>query len=724
MGTLLRCLEVMSGPAGKSDVERAEPRMHAEGSLRPGQLREYWRFWRDVVLPASGMSTGEQALVTGWLRNGVSWRDFQTDEVAGGDGAAPERFAENYPMVGVTSTGESVKQWLDGRIQLYLERGFIVPWDESYGPVVVNPVGCELSKPRFVLDGSWFSSFCNKPEIKLQTLRDLQRLLTPGSLLWHLDLKDGYFMVPIAKDTSATTAFMWEGRLFVFVALPFGSRISPGVFQKITAAWGAFLRRFRIALIVYLDDFTGVGGAAEYGRSKEQRAADSVWVALELGYISGLVFNRAKCTMIPSSRLTSLGMIVDASSDVWSFQVPDAKRVAILELARELLVTPSVKQLERFVGKAMSLLLCMPAMRYYTQPLYAFVAGWLAAHGGRRSGMASPVVLPLKVKAAIEDFTETSMACWQTMSRWRPMRHHTYECKPMVLSSDAAGGSLEHGCGWGGTLLSREEEECSWSGGFESRGLQDEDIAVKEAWAVVWTCEAASRDLNLRHAFVDLFTDNTVALASLHKYRATGGGMRAAVQAFIAWQLRENVQVHMSYISSKANGLSDARSRTVDRQALVLSDAVFRECMRWAGVRCSVDIFASFRNRKTRRYYGWFDEFKPNMIGRNCLSFDVAWAPGSRVRVAETREIVWAFPPDNLLGVAWCFLRECRARGLFFCPARASEPWFGAVQAQAKQWLIVVRKGAPVFRKQAEREGTLEIVEAAEDYGVALFDFI
>jgi hypothetical protein len=160
----------------------------------------------------------------------------------------PAHAGVNHSMEGLTSTGQSVKEWLGIRIGEYRARGLVREWREDDGPAVINPVGCEPNKPRFVLDSRWFNQLTDPPDIRLETLQDLRRCLEPGSLLCTVDLKDGFTHVPLAKDTIAKFAFRWEGVVYVFVALPFGSNFAPGVFQKITGAFGAFMRSLQVSL--------------------------------------------------------------------------------------------------------------------------------------------------------------------------------------------------------------------------------------------------------------------------------------------------------------------------------------------------------------------------------------------------------------------------------------------------------------------------------------------
>jgi hypothetical protein len=134
---------------GQAAPERPA-RTHAPADMLPGQLRGFWMTWRDVILPASGLTEDGQRTVLSWIRDGVSWKEFQRSEDTGRM-EDPAHAGVYHSMEGLTSTGQSVKEWLGIRIGEYRARGLVREWREDDGPAVINPVGCEPNKPRFVL---------------------------------------------------------------------------------------------------------------------------------------------------------------------------------------------------------------------------------------------------------------------------------------------------------------------------------------------------------------------------------------------------------------------------------------------------------------------------------------------------------------------------------------------------------------------------------------------
>ena len=99
---------------GQAAPERPA-RTHAPADMLPGQLRGFWMTWRDVILPASGLTEDGQRTVLSWIRDGVSWKEFQRSEDTGRM-EDPAHAGVNHSMEGLTSTGQSVKEWLGIRI--------------------------------------------------------------------------------------------------------------------------------------------------------------------------------------------------------------------------------------------------------------------------------------------------------------------------------------------------------------------------------------------------------------------------------------------------------------------------------------------------------------------------------------------------------------------------------------------------------------------------------
>ena len=69
---------------------------------------------------------------------------------------------------------------------------------------------------------------------KMEGIHMLKDLLRAGDWMAKIDLKDAYFMVPMAKEDRDFLKFQWEDKFYRFNCLPFRLSSAPWVFTKTT----------------------------------------------------------------------------------------------------------------------------------------------------------------------------------------------------------------------------------------------------------------------------------------------------------------------------------------------------------------------------------------------------------------------------------------------------------------------------------------------------------
>ena len=80
---------------------------------------------------------------------------------------------------------------------------------------------------RPVLDLSGLNRFIRKESFRMLTPRRAAGALSPGDWCAMIDLKDAYFHIPIHRSYCRYLRFAMEGKIYQFVALPFGLTIAP-----------------------------------------------------------------------------------------------------------------------------------------------------------------------------------------------------------------------------------------------------------------------------------------------------------------------------------------------------------------------------------------------------------------------------------------------------------------------------------------------------------------
>jgi len=74
------------------------------------------------------------------------------------------------------------------------------------------------------------------PRFKYKDLALLAPLIKEADYLTTIDLKDGFFHVPVLPSHQAYMSFQWEGKIYVYQVLPFGMSALPWLFMRFVQA--------------------------------------------------------------------------------------------------------------------------------------------------------------------------------------------------------------------------------------------------------------------------------------------------------------------------------------------------------------------------------------------------------------------------------------------------------------------------------------------------------
>lgn len=118
--------------------------------------------------------------------------------------------------------------------------------------------------------------------------------LKGASVFSTLDLKDGFFHVPVHKDSVKYTAFIVKDGQYEFLKVPFGFCNSPAVFQRDMQAKLRKLTEEGIVLI-YLDDLIIPSKNEKEGLARLRRVLDTA-----SNY--GMIINWKKCNFLVRNR--------------------------------------------------------------------------------------------------------------------------------------------------------------------------------------------------------------------------------------------------------------------------------------------------------------------------------------------------------------------------------------------------------------------------------------
>ena len=86
---------------------------------------------------------------------------------------------------------------------------------------------------RPVIDLSILNSYLSVPHFKMETNRSIRACILPGMLTTKLDLSDAYFHIPISLASRKFLRFVWNNKVYQFLAIPFGLAVAPQVFTQV-----------------------------------------------------------------------------------------------------------------------------------------------------------------------------------------------------------------------------------------------------------------------------------------------------------------------------------------------------------------------------------------------------------------------------------------------------------------------------------------------------------
>ncbi len=189
---------------------------------------------------------------------------------------------------------------IDKQIDEMLEDGIIRPSDSPWSsPVTLVPK--KDGTTRFCTDYRKVNSITRKDRYPLARIQDIFDSVGGSVIFSTLDLKSGYWQIPVAEQDIEKTAFSCHRGHFEYLRMPFGLANAPAVFQRTMDKVLAPV--IGQCAMVYIDDIV------VYSKSVREHA-DHLSAVFELLSQAGLRVKPSKCTFaLPEIEL--LGYVVN-----------------------------------------------------------------------------------------------------------------------------------------------------------------------------------------------------------------------------------------------------------------------------------------------------------------------------------------------------------------------------------------------------------------------------
>ena len=315
------------------------------------------------------------------------------------------------------------------------------PW--SSPPVLVRKKDGSV---RFCIDYRKLNEVTVADRYPLPRIDDVLDELNSGAFFSVIDLKSGYWQIPMRAADAEKTAFQTVDGHYHFTVMPFGLRNAPATFQRMMDV--VFSGMKWNGLMVYMDDIVVYSSTAE----KHLELLEGVFQRLQQ---AGLKINPAKTTLV-SREVVYLGHVISAQGIK-----PNPKKVRAVQ---DIKAPTTAKEVRTFLGLTGYYRRFVPAYAAIAEPLYALTRAGAIFCWGQKEQVAFDLL-----KAAL---CEAPVLAYP-----RRERQNIVDCD----ASDIAAGAV---------LMQRtetDEEVVIQYASYTFSGAETRwPIMEKEAYAVVW----------------------------------------------------------------------------------------------------------------------------------------------------------------------------------------------------------------------------------------------
>ena len=495
------------------------------------------------------------------------------------------RFRQNY------SKEETLV--ISSEVDNLLKKGVIVPCGRSQGDFVSSV----FTRPkrdgshRMILNLKKLNGFVKYKKFKMESLTDVLNTMSQNCFMGSIDLKDAYYSIPMHPSHHKYLKFFWQGKFYMFIALPNGYGPAVRMFSKILKVPFKVLRMKGYISIIYIDDSYLQGDSFE-------SCMENIHQTIHLLSALGFTIHPVKSVMFPSQILTFLGFILNSLN--MTISLPEDKQSVILDLCNSALSCKRIKirTLAKLIGNLVS---SFPAVTY--GPLYFRHLENSKLWGLRKNGW------DYEAFTWLSDSAISELSWWISRQFSIPKPIHPPPVD-LILHSDA---SLE---GWGGT------NDITGIGGRWSEDESSTHINGLELFAAFLTLKSFCKDSSPCH--VQLKLDNTTAVCYINNM----GGSHSMVCNSLAfdmwsWAAERSIWLSAAHIPGIINVVSDKFSRNfADHKEWALSQDLFDKiCDRLYTL--DIDLFDTRLNNKILPYMSW----KPNPEAYSVDAFTLCWEP-------------------------------------------------------------------------------------------------
>jgi hypothetical protein len=593
----------------KFNVSLEEAIFRSEQAFKPANLQEHVQFWEEEILKDHPQKTN----LLGWIK-GVKieefLKSFTSTEFQGIKLNSYYPHTQSFPNY----VPPEFEQFMDNTVQEWSSLGILQEWEkirrhkEPFIPTVVSPLGIEPNKPRVLWDGRFVNEFCRDIPFSMDNATRIAEVSWENAYFFKLDHKNGYQHVPLHRESWKFFGIFWKGKYYVFTVLPFGWKSSPLIYHTLTEAVAMYLRSLGIPMLVWIDDMCGMTQLQMQQGTDEQQfqsAMKAMVVTTRVLFLAGYFLGIKKCFLIPEQVMTYLG--IDCDSHRMRFLVPEERKDKYIPLLQQLLSQTSVtySEIERMVGKLVSLECAVPAGMWYTRHQYAAMTlSGLKPDSSKRIKNSTMIFVTPKIRE--EWYMWIYFLQLNKGSPWATLANIFVQAE---VHSDASGRAFA------GVVDVFEGPTKITAGEFKDNML-NQDIQVKEGEALRATIAMIVKEMpeQIKGKTLVCKIDNQVLKAVLERKGTSHNLALTEIGKSIYW-LMDKGQFFLScqYVQSSLN-VSDKYTRESPGLEASITDAAFRRVwdyfgpFQWDLMATEANVNKDLQGKPLKFFSRYYDE--------------------------------------------------------------------------------------------------------------------
>lgn len=450
----------------------------------------------------------------------------------------------------------------------------------------ISPINCvpkKNNKFRLIIDLRVLNSNLTVKNFKYEDINSVLELVDHKDKLVTLDIKDGFYHVPLSKNAQQYMGFMFDNQKYTWCKLPFGLCVSPYFFCKTLRPIVTYLRSIGIKISVYVDDFIIA--------ANEQFIVEHRDTVLDILNKLGIVVNLEKSSLTPECKKEYIGYIIDTDyldKYVW-LQIPQKRITKVLHDIDRVLKKGriSARALARITGQCISMSKAVLPAKLKLRNLYRLLK--------TRHSWQDILVL--------DNSSLTDLGWWKaSLKSWNGcvIQNRTVDIQLITDASTV---------GWGGFIPGKEAQ------GLWTPEVSFKNSNLREMVAVLYSMIAFRKDL--RGKMVQVLSDNIATVANINFQGGPSKDLTQIASAIWTEALSNNVTLKAKYLAGIENTHADYLSRRVVQTDWMLNPRLFHYLDLLWGPH-TIDRCASMTNRQLPVYNSLY--FDPQTHGVDCLT--------------------------------------------------------------------------------------------------------